>query len=281
MVQRTLTIVADLIAFPPADWLSGYGVHIPVHTRENYTLIDFHMTPSPNSKKIKIALEELGADHETKKYSIQDGEHLTPEFRAISPNLKLPTIVDDKPDDGGEPISVFESGAILIYLAEKHDRFLPKELRPRMAALQWLTWQVAGLGPMMGQAGHFLRYAPKNIDHSYSFERYLNESRRLVRVLDNRLKRCEFLAGDEYSVADMATWPMVTDGSPFLQIDLAGEYPNVRRWADTIRARPSIQRMIDSPEFAPGPEYELKRELTEEQFSNNFGENLMKAVVED
>ena len=245
-----------------------------------WSLIDFHMCTAPNSKKIKIALEELSLEHRTFKYSIQDGEHLTPEFREINPNLRLPAIVDHDPPDGGAPLNVFESGSVLQYLAEKTGKLIPTEFRARLLAFEWMTWQVAGLGPMMGQAGHFLRYAPKDLDHTYSAQRYLNESRRLMRVLDNRLKRGRYLAGEEYSIADIACWPVAMDFGRGLGIDFA-DHPNVARWDEDIRARPAVQRMIDSPEFVPGPESDRVRVLTEEQRSNNFGENLMKAVIED
>lgn len=243
-------------------------------------MIDFYMAPSPNSKKIKIALEELGLPYKVIVVKLYEGEQLTPEFRKINPNLKVPAIVDHKPSDGGEPYNVFESGAILQYLAEKTGKLLPKDMRGRMLAIQWLTWQVAGLGPMMGQASHFLRYVPKGIDPTYGLNRYLHESRRLLHVISNRLKRVRYLAGDEYSIADIACWPVVNDFAPFLGVDL-NEFEHIVRWRDEIRARPAVGRAVNAPEFARGRESTNDQVLTEEERSINFGERLLNAVIED
>ena len=242
-------------------------------------MIDFYMAPSPNNKKIKIALEELELPHNVIVLNVYGGDHLKPEFRAINPNLKVPAIVDHSPPDGGEPFSVFESGAILQYLAEKTGKLLPKDMRGRMLAIQWLTWQMAGMGPFMGQASHFLRYAPPG-DHTYALNRYLNESRRLIHVINNRLKRVRYLAGDEYSIADVACWPVVTDFAPFIGVDL-DEFEPIIRWRDEIRARPAIERTLNAPEFAVGRESARNPTLTEEERSNNFGERMLNAVIED
>lgn len=242
-------------------------------------MIELHFTPSPNSLKILIALEELELPYEIKRYDLYKGDHLARVYRDINPNMKLPAIVDYAPSDGGEPFNVFESGAILQYLADKTGKLLPTETRARSETLQWLTWQVAGVGPMMGQAGHFLRYAPPG-DHEYSTGRYVNESRRLVQVLDNRLKRAEFVGGPEYSIADIAIWPVVQMFSPYLGIDLT-DFANVTRWRDAIMARPAIQRALAHPVMAAGRHADEQPELTKEEWSNNFGEKMLKAVEED
>lgn len=244
-------------------------------------MIDLHFTTSPNSLKILIALEELGLDYKIIKYDLYKGDHLAQAYRQINPNMKLPAIVDYDPQDGGEPYSVFESGAILQYLAEKSGKLLPADWRERWQAIQWLTWQVAGVGPNMGQAGHFLRYAPEG-DHSYSINRYVNESKRLVQVLDNRLKRSPYLAGNEYSIADIACWPVFQMFCPYLGIELA-DYENALRWRDEIQKRPAIQAAFSNPVMGGGStrEYDEKPKLTEEEWSNNFGDRMLKAVRED
>lgn len=241
-------------------------------------MIELHFTPSPNSLKILIALEELELPYEIKRYDLYKGEHLAPAYRDINPNLKLPAIVDHAPADGGEPFKVFESGAILQYLAEKTGRLLPTEARARSETIQWLTWQVAGVGPMMGQAGHFLRYAPPG-DHEYSTGRYVNESRRLVQVLDNRLKRTDFVGGSDYSIADIAIWPVVQIFSPYLGIELT-DFPHVARWRDAIMARPAIQRALAHPVMSAGRHADEQPELTKEEWSNSFGDKMLKAVEE-
>jgi GST-like protein len=168
-------------------------------------MIELHYCPTPNCWKVAILLEETGLRYAVKRYDLFKGDHLVPAFRRINPNNKLPAIVDQDPADGGPEISVFESGAILFYLAEKTGQFLSRDARPRTATMKWLAWQIAGLGPMMGQAGHFVRYVRE--PHPYSAQRYLNESRRLLHVLEYRLRESEYLS-DEYSIADMAVWPL-------------------------------------------------------------------------
>lgn len=244
-------------------------------------MIDIHFTPSLNSLKVLIAAEELGLEYKIIKYDLYKGDHLKPAFRDINPNVKLPAIVDYDPADGGEPFNVFESGAILQYLAEKSGKLLPADWRERWQAIQWVTWQVAGVGPNMGQAGHFLRYAPPG-DHTYPKQRFVNESKRLVQVLDNRLKRAAYLAGSEYSIADIACWPVFQMFSPYLGIELA-EYEHVARWRDEIMARPAIQAAMGNPVMGGGSsrEYDAQPELTEEEWSNNFGERMLNAVRED
>ena len=165
--------------------------------------IELHYCPTPNCWKVAILLGRP-ACHTVKRYDLFKGDHLVPAFRRINPNNKLPAIVDHDPADGGPEISVFESGAILFYLAEKTGQFLSRDARPRIATMKWLAWQIAGLGPMMGQAGHFVRYVRE--PHPYSAQRYLNESRRLMHVLEYRLRESEYLS-DEYSIANMAVGP--------------------------------------------------------------------------
>ncbi|HVR82119.1 MAG TPA: glutathione binding-like protein [Luteimonas sp.] len=206
-------------------------------------MIELHYWPTPNGHKVTMFLEELvelrqGLEYAIEPVDIGKGAQFEPAFLAISPNNKMPAIVDTAPADGGAPISVFESGAILLYLAEKTGRFLPRELRGRFDALQWLFWQVAGLGPMTGQHGHFGVYAPEKI--AYAIERYTREAQRLLGVLDTHLAGRAFIAGDDYSIADMACYPWI-DPYTDAPLDLA-PLPEVRRWRAEIAARPATQR---------------------------------------
>jgi GST-like protein len=208
-------------------------------------MIDLHFTPTPNGQKISIALEEMELPYTLISYDIFEGTHFTPELGRINPNYKLPAIVDHDPAFGGGPHAVFESGAILQYLAEKTGRFLPKDPRARSVAIQWLTWQVACMGPMGGQAAHFTRYAPERVP--YAIERYTREAARLMQVLEKRLGEAEYMAGDEYSIADMAVWPWygalalgrIYGAGEFLSVQ---DYKNVQRWAAAIEARPAVRR---------------------------------------
>jgi len=201
-------------------------------------VIDVYSWPTPNGHKVHIMLEECGLPYRVHGVDISAGEQFAPEFLAISPNNKIPAIVDpDGPD--GEPMSLFESGAILIYLAGKTGRFLPADARGKYVALQWLMFQMGGLGPMLGQAHHFRIYAPEKID--YAINRYSNEARRLYGVMDKRLAQVPYFAGD-YGIADMAMFPWVRPHAN-QGIDLA-EFPNVRRWFDAIAGRPAVQRGV-------------------------------------
>jgi GST-like protein len=201
-------------------------------------MIDLYSWPTPNGHKVHIMLEECGLPYTVHAVDIGAGDQFDPEFLKISPNNKIPAIVDsDGPD--GEPISLFESGAILIYLAAKTGRFLPQDVRGKYVALQWLMFQMGGVGPMFGQAHHFRLYAPQKID--YAIDRYTNETKRLYGVLDRRLAEVPYLAG-EYSIADIATFPW-TRSYANQGVDLA-EYPNVKRWFDAIAARPAVQRGV-------------------------------------
>ena len=206
-------------------------------------MIDLHYWPTPNGHKITLLLEELvdaghALEYAVKPVNIGAGEQFKPDYLAISPNNKMPAIVDHAPADGGAPISVFESGAILQYLAEKTGLFLPADLRGRTTTLEWLYWQMGGLGPMTGQMGHFNVYAPEKI--AYAMDRYRNEVGRLHRVLDKRLSEHAYLAGDEYSIADIASYPWI-DVYPGLAPDFS-LYPHMKRWHDAIGARPATAR---------------------------------------
>ncbi|MBB1473432.1 glutathione S-transferase N-terminal domain-containing protein [Luteimonas sp. MC1782] len=201
-------------------------------------MIDLHYWPTPNGHKVTLFLEEAGLEYRIRPVDIGKGAQFEPGFLAISPNNKMPAIVDSTPADGGAPLSVFESGAILLYLAEKTGQFLPTDLRGRAATLEWLFWQMAGLGPMTGQYGHFNVYAPEKIP--YAIDRYTREVERLLSVLDKRLAGRAFLAGDAYTIADMAAYPWI---APYTSapIDLA-PFAELRRWQAAIAARPATQR---------------------------------------
>jgi GST-like protein len=203
-------------------------------------VIDLHYWPTPNGWKISIALEEMALPYRVRSVNIGLGEQFTPDFLAISPNGRMPAIVDDDPPAGGAPLAMFESGAILVYLAEKSGRFLPADPRGRSDVLSWLCWQVGGLGPMLGQHGHFRLYAPEKIP--YAIERYEREARRLYGVLERRLAGREHVCGD-YSIADMACWPwLVTHKAQ--GIDLV-EFPQVARWYTALKQRPALRRGYD------------------------------------
>lgn len=201
--------------------------------------VELHAWPTPNGYKISIMLEELGMPYRVVPVDIGAGDQFKPEFLKLSPNNRMPALVDpDGPE--GKPISLFESGAIMIYLAEKTGRLLPADPQGRYTAIQWLMWQMGGLGPMLGQAHHFRIYAPEKI--GYAIDRYTNEGKRLYGVLDRRLGEAEYLAGD-YSVADIACFPW-TRGHERQGVDFA-DYPNVRRWFDAINARPAVQKGLE------------------------------------
>jgi GST-like protein len=232
-------------------------------------MIDVHFVPTPNGHKVTMMLAELDLPHRLIPYDMLQGDHLTTAFRQVNPNAKLPAIVDHAPADGGEPFAVFESGAILIYLSEKAGGALtPKDPRRRSLAHQWLMWQMAGFGPMHGQAHHFIRYAPEGQD--YGVARYRNEAIRLLGVLERRLAEAEYLA-EEYSIADIATWPWVR-ATRAIEIDLGG-YPNISRWFEAIGARPAVARgteVKNAPNLAS-----LRPTLSAEAWSNLFGENML------
>ena len=203
-------------------------------------MIDVYSWPTPNGHKVHIMLEETGLAYRVHAVDIGAGDQFKPEFLAISPNNKIPAIVDtDGPD--GTPISLFESGAILIYLAEKTGKFLPTAPAARYAALQWLMFQMGGVGPMLGQAHHFRIYAPEKIE--YAVNRYTNEAKRLYGVMDKQLAKTAFLAGNDYTIADIATFPW-TRSWQNQGIELSA-FPNVLRWHETIAARPAVVRGVE------------------------------------
>ena len=200
-------------------------------------MIDLYTWPTPNGHKIHIMLEETGLPYKVHAIDIGAGDQFDLAFLKISPNNKMPALVD--PDGpGGNPISLFESGAMLIYLAEKSGQFLPSEPLARYTTLQWLMWQMGGVGPMLGQAHHFRQYAPETIP--YAVERYTNEAKRLYGVADKRLGETRYLAGEGYTIADIATYPWMR--FPERQGVELGEFPNLSRWRDEVAARPAVQR---------------------------------------
>jgi GSH-dependent disulfide-bond oxidoreductase len=198
-------------------------------------MIDLYYWATPNGHKITVFLEEAGLAYKIHPVDIGKGDQFKPEFLKISPNNRIPAIVDNEPKGGGAPISVFESGAILLYLAEKTGKFIHSNIRGRTEVLQWLFWQMGGLGPMAGQNGHFNTYAPEKIP--YAMERYTKETTRLYGVMNTRLADRQFLAGD-YSVADMACYPWVVPHERHLQT--ITDFPNLKRWFDEIAARPAV-----------------------------------------
>ncbi len=203
-------------------------------------MIDLYYWPTPNGHKITIFLEETGTKYRIIPVHIGRGEQFKPEFLKISPNNRMPAIVDRAPSDGGAAVSIFESGAILLYLAEKTGQFIAGDIRGRVDVLQWLFWQMGGLGPMAGQNHHFVKYAPEKIP--YAMERYIKETSRLYAVLDRRLMDREFVAG-QYSIADMAAYPWIVPHQR--QQQNLDDFPNLKRWFETIRARPAVMRAYE------------------------------------
>jgi GSH-dependent disulfide-bond oxidoreductase len=199
-------------------------------------VIDLYTWTTPNGRKASIALEEMGLPYTVHPVDISKDEQFKPEFLKISPNNRIPAIVDRAPTDGGEPIAMFESGAILLYLADKIARFISRDARARLDCIQWLFWQVANLGPMAGQNHHFAHYAPEK--NTYAIDRYVNETGRLYAVLNKRLADREFIAG-EYAIADMASYPWVLPDRQGQNIE---DFPHLKRWKEAIKARPATQR---------------------------------------
>ena len=200
-------------------------------------MIDLYYWTTPNGHKITLFLEEAGLEYRIKPINIGKGEQFDPAFLEISPNNRIPAIVDHAPADGGKPISVFESGAILLYLAGKTGQFIPRDLRGQVQALEWLMWQMGGLGPMAGQNHHFALYAPEKLP--YAIDRYVKETSRLYGVLNKRLKGRDFILGKQYSIADMAAYPWVIAERQGQDMD---DFPNLKRWHAAIRARPATVR---------------------------------------
>ncbi|MBL8383453.1 MAG: glutathione S-transferase N-terminal domain-containing protein [Burkholderiales bacterium] len=207
-------------------------------------MIDLYTWGTPNGRKVSVMLEECGLPYRAHPVNIGKNEQFAPDFLAISPNGKIPAIVDpDGPD--GKPMAMFESGAILLYLAGKTGKFLPRSVRGKYDALQWLMFQMGGVGPMIGQAHHFLRAAPEKVP--YGIERYTKETRRLYGVLDRRLANEPYIAAGEYTVADIATFPWIARHE-WHQVDLA-EFPNVKRWYAAVAARPAVARGMAVPQL--------------------------------
>jgi GST-like protein len=197
-------------------------------------MIDLYYWTTPNGHKITMVLEELGLPYRITPINISKGEQFAPDFLKIAPNNRIPAIVDHQPAGGGEPVSIFESGAILLYLAEKTGRLIPGDLRGRITVLEWLFWQMGGLGPMAGQNHHFKQYAPEKIP--YAIERYVKETNRLYGVLDRRLAGRDFIAGD-FSIADIASYPWVVPHER--QGQNLDDFPNLKRWFESIKSRPT------------------------------------------
>src|SRR6201992_1784863 len=225
-------------------------------------MIDLYYAPTPNGWKISIMLEELGIPYTVKPVNIRAGEQFKPEFLAISPNNRIPAIVDHAPPDGGSSFSVFETGAILIYLADKAGRFLPTELRARSVVIQWVMWQMGGLGAMLGQHGHFALYAPEKIP--YAIQRYRDEAGRLHHLTEVQLGKTEAdVGGSDYTIADIACFPWtMTHKAQGFTLD---DYPNVKRWYADVRARPQVQAGLAIGKF-------VKEPFDEEARKNMFGQ---------
>ncbi len=219
-------------------------------------MIDLHYWPTPNGHKITIFLEETGLDYTVHPVNIGKGEQFEPDFLRIAPNNRMPAIVDHDPDGGGPPIAIFESGAILMYLAEKTGQFLPDDPRHRYDVIQWLMWQMGGLGPMAGQNHHFNRYAPEKLP--YAQTRYINETNRLYGVLDRRLADRDYIARD-YSIADMASYPWIVPHEAQSQ-DL-NDFPHLARWFAAMAERPAVQRAYaKGEEVRPASENQMSEE---------------------
>ncbi|RMP63117.1 hypothetical protein ALQ18_01652 [Pseudomonas marginalis pv. marginalis] len=204
-------------------------------------MIDLYYWTTPNGHKVSLFLEEAGLPYTVHPVNIGQGDQFKPDFLKIAPNNRIPAIVDQQPSDGGAPISLFESGAILLYLAEKTGQFIPKDLRGRQEALQWLFWQMGGLGPMAGQNHHFSQFAPEKIP--YAIKRYVEETARLYGVLDRRLADRAFVAGEDYSIADMAIYPWIV--SHKWQGQRLEDFPHVHRWFNSIQQRPATVRAYE------------------------------------
>ena len=227
------------------------------------TVIDLHYWPTPNGWKATIMLEECGLEYRSFQVDIGGGDQFKPEFLRISPNNRMPAIVDHDPIGGGEPLSIFESGAILEYLAEKTGKFLPTDTAGRYKALQWLHWQMANLGPMMGNANHFKNYAKNIVDDprmlEYGEKRFVGEVDRLSGVMDAQLSANQYLAGAHYTIADIITWPWAMLIGRMLGEEMWERFPNLKRWVDEVGTRPAVEKG-----FRMHRDWG-KRELTEEE----------------
>ena len=231
-------------------------------------MIDLHYWTTPNGHKITIFLEEAGLAYKIIAVNISQGDQFKPEFLAVSPNNRIPAIVDHEPKDGGKPIPVFESGAILLYLAEKTGKFMRADLRDRVEVTQWLFWQMGGLGPMAGQNHHFSQYAPTKIP--YAIDRYVKETNRLYGVLNQRLADRRFMAG-EYSIADMATYPWIVPHER--QGQKLESFPHLKRWFESIKARPAVVRA-----YAKAKEINTQPTVRDESKKILFGQTATAAA---
>jgi len=225
-------------------------------------MIELYFWPTPNGHKITMFLEEAGLDYEIRPVNIAVGDQFKIDFLSFSPNNRIPAIVDRDPADGGEPLGLFESGAILLYLAEKSGKLIPSDLRGRKTVLEWLFWQVGGLGPMAGQNHHFSQYAPERIP--YATERYVKETNRLYGVLNRRLEGRDFIAGD-YSIADIASYPWIVPHER--QGQNLDDFPNLKAWFQRIAERPSVQRA-----YKVGESYRTNPTVTPESAKLLFGQ---------
>ena len=203
-------------------------------------MIDLHYWPTPNGKKVTILLEEAAIPYNIVPVNIGRGDQFTPQFLKMNPNHRMPVMVDTAPTGGGEPIAIFESGAIMMYLAEKVGRFYPQDLRGKYAVTEWLIWQMANQGPKLGECGHFRRLGDKQGDQSYAVRRFTDEANRLYGVLNNRLYESKYLAGNEYTIADMISYPWTVNWKAQGQ-DIE-EFQYVKRWQEELAARPAVQR---------------------------------------
>ena len=212
-------------------------------------MIDLYYWTTPNGHKVTLFLEEAGLEYRLKPVNISKGEQFDPAFLKISPNNKIPALVDHAPADGGKPISVFESGAMLLYLAGKTGQFIPRDLRGQVETLEWLMWQMGGLGPMAGQNHHFAHYAPEKLP--YAIDRYVKETSRLYGVLNKRLGGRDFIMGKQYTIADMAAYQWIIAERQGQNMD---DFPNLKRWHNAIRSRPATVRAYDrAKEVNPTP----------------------------
>jgi GSH-dependent disulfide-bond oxidoreductase len=205
-------------------------------------MIDLHYWPTPNGKKVTILLEEAGIPYNVVPVNIGRGDQFTPAFLKMNPNHRMPVMVDNAPKGGGEPISIFESGAIMLYLAEKVGRFYPQDVRGKYAVMEWLIWQMANQGPKLGECGHFRRLGDKQGDQGYAVRRFTDEANRLYGVMNNRLYESKYLAGNEYTIADMISYPWTVNWK--VQGQDIEEFKYVKRWQEELAARPAVQRAM-------------------------------------
>lgn len=225
-------------------------------------MIDLYYCGTPNGLKMAVFFEETGLLHRVIPVDLGKGEQYKPEFLKISPNNKIPAMIDHDPADGGDPVALFESGAMLLYLADKIGRFLPRDLRGRNEVIKWLFWQVGGLGPMAGQIGHFNVHASEKV--SYAIDRYTRETRRLYKVLDTRLAGRDFIAGD-YSIADIACYPWIVPHKAHGQTLV--DFPHLTRWFETVARRPAVIRAYRGA----GESYSRDRQMSDEERRILFG----------